>query len=95
MSRAHLDRRGEVRAHAHRQQLQSIARGDLRKQGKVRGGCILGRRNAHQARNRQTEIPGAGRDEGIGLAWDHTGLLRLLARIDLNEQRRRTALLFD
>jgi hypothetical protein len=45
---AHLDGRGKIGAHAHRQQFQSVARSDLCGQREVRRRRILERRDAHQ-----------------------------------------------
>src|SRR5579862_4171276 len=88
MGRAELDRDSEVGAHAHRQVLQAVARGDLRGQRKMRRRRVIDRRNAHQARNRQSILVAATGNEGIRLCWYDARLLRLLAGVELDEQLR-------
>ena len=53
MGGAELDRDRKIGAHAHRQVLQPVARGDLRGQREMRRRRIVDRRNAHQAGNFQ------------------------------------------
>ena len=69
MGRAELDRGREIGAHAHRQILQPVARGDLCGQCEVRRRRIVDRRNAHQAGNRQAVFFAAAGYEGIRLGW--------------------------
>ena len=77
-----------VRAHAHRQQLQPVARGDLGGQREMRRRRLVGRRNAHQPGDRQPVVVAAARQERVGVLRQHAGLLRLGAGVDLDEQQR-------
>ena len=86
----------EIGAHAHREQLQPVALGDLGEQREMRRRRLLGRRDAHQALDRQAVLArGRRRGRRRPRPADHAGLLRLLAGIDLDEQARRPALLRD
>src|ERR1035437_9435492 len=53
MSSAQLDRGHEIRAHAHRQQLEPVAPRDLGGEREMRPRRLVERRNAHQPRNGQ------------------------------------------
>ena len=86
---------GIVRAHAHRQQLQAVARRDLGGQREMRRRRFVGRRNAHQPVDRQPISVAAPRQKRIGILRQHAGLLRLGAGVDLDEQQRPAALLGD
>src|SRR6185312_10911187 len=78
----------EVGAHAHRQQREPVAPGDLRGQREMRRRCVVERRNAHQAGDREAVTLAAGGDEAVGLLRLNAGFLGLGAGIDLDEQRR-------
>ena len=82
-----------VGAHPHRQQLEPIARGDLRGEREVRRRRLFGRRDAHQPRNRQAVSVAAPDDEGIGVFRMNARLLRLGAGVEFDEQERITLLL--
>ena len=86
MGGAELDRNRKIGAHTHRQVLQPVARGDLLGQREMRRRRIIDRRDAHQTGNLQAVMLAATRDEGVGLRWSDTRFLRLLARVELNEQ---------
>ena len=51
----------------------------------MKGGLLVHRRDAHQARDRQAEVVAAKPDEGVGLAGFDARLLGLLAGIHLDE----------
>ncbi len=87
MGRPQLNRGFEIGAHAHADDGKPVAVGDLRQQREMRRGLFIGRRNAHHAGHRQIQLISAKRYKGIGLARCDTGLLRLLAGIDLHEAR--------
>ncbi len=95
MGRTECHRRGEVRAHAHGQELQPVALRDLRGEREMRRGRFVGRRNTHQPCDRKPIGFTAGLEERIGRFRQHAGLLRLGAGVDLHEQGRRAALLGD
>src|SRR5580692_980694 len=81
-----LDRGREIGAHAHRQMLQAVARGDLRGQYEMWRRRLVHRRDAHQACDGEAITLAAACDEAIRLAGRDTRLLRLLAGVDLHEQ---------
>jgi 2-keto-4-pentenoate hydratase len=88
MGRAERDRDRKIGAHAHRQILQPVARGNLRGQREMRRRGVVERRDAHQAGNFQTVFVAAAGNEAVGLARRDARLLRLLAGIELDEQLR-------
>jgi bifunctional lysine-specific demethylase and histidyl-hydroxylase MINA len=90
MGRAQLGRRLEIGGHAHTQIGQPVARGDLAKQHEMRRGGFISRRDTHQPLDRQLKCATC-RDKVIGFARYDPGLLRLLARVDLNETAARRA----
>src|SRR5579859_8277667 len=53
------------------------------------------RRNAHEPLRRQVKGLAASVDKSVRVAWSHTGLLRLLAGIDLHIKLRRAALFLN
>ena len=61
--------------------------------GKVRAGCNVGRRNAHQAGDGGPEPGLALPDKGIGVGRGYAGLLWLVTNIDLDEIVRALAVL--
>ena len=89
MRRAERDRDREIRAHAHRQKLEPVARGDFRGERKMRRRRLVERRNAHQPVDRQPVIVRQLAQERVGILRQHAGLLRLGAGIDLDKQQRR------
>ena len=68
MRGAKLDRGGVIRAHAHREILQSVAGGDLGGQREMRRRRLIHRRDAHQAGYLQPIGVATGGDEGVGFA---------------------------
>ena len=74
-----------VAAHSHRKLGEPRGPGQFRQQGKVRPGRFLDGRNAHQADNIEAAFVPGDCQEVIEFRGRHAGLLRLFARIDLNE----------
>ena len=85
MSGAVADGSLEVTAHPHAEARKAVPPRDLPQQREMEPWFFLDRRYAHEARHGQAELAAAERDEGIRLARGNAGLLRLLARIDLDE----------
>jgi diguanylate cyclase (GGDEF)-like protein len=87
MRRTEGDSCWKIGAHAHGEQLNSVAAGDLSGQRKMwRRGLVQGR-NAHQARNLKPIAVAAGGKKDISLLRGHTGFLALGPGIDLNEEQ--------
>ena len=61
----------------------------------MRGRRFVRGRNAHESFDRQFQLFAAQRDEGRCILRRYTGLLRLLARVDLNETGRSLAYAID
>src|SRR5258706_6425477 len=80
----------EIRAHAHGETGEAVARGDLRQQREVGPGRLVFRRNAHQPLDLEAKGAAAQGDEGVGGARRHARLLRLLAGVDLDVEARGT-----
>jgi len=95
MSGTEPDRKAKIRAHAHGQQFQPVARGDLGRQGEMGRRRIVDRRDAHEPRDVEPIGCAAGGDECVGLFRQDAGLLRFGAGVDLDEQQRRAALPVD
>ncbi len=95
MRRAEFDRRLEIPAHAHAEQRQTVLARQLLQQREMRRGRLIRRRDAHQSLHRQPQFVAAQRNEAGGVFRRDAGLLRFLARVYLDEQRRAPAGLFD
>ena len=67
MRRAEFDGDFEIAAHAHRQDFDSVARGDLVEQSEMRRGLLIDRRDAHEARNIELQIVAAIGDKVVRL----------------------------
>src|SRR3546814_9523170 len=65
----------EIAAHAHAELAEAIAPGDLVQQGEMRRRFLIGRRNAHQAGDRELQVVAAEKSE------EHTSELQSLMRI--------------
>src|SRR3954469_1712821 len=88
MRGAERDGRGEVRAHSHRQESEAIASRDLDREGEMRRGWFTGRRDAHQAGERQAMTLATGLEELIRRLRLDAGLLRLAAGVHLDQESR-------
>ena len=88
MRRTKCDRGGKIRAHAHREKLQSIALRDFCGQRKMRPRSLVERRNAHEAGDCQPILIATRRQECIGILRQDTGFLRLRTGIDFGKERR-------
>src|SRR5438132_106378 len=85
---AEADRDFEIGAHAHAEAVKPVLAREFGKQREMRGGHLIHRRNAHQAANRQLVRLAAQVDEFRRVERKYTGLLRLLARVHLDEEER-------
>ena len=74
-------------AHAHRETGHAVASGDLGQQCEMRARLLVGRRDAHEAGDREAEPVAAIGDEGVGALGQHAGLLGLGAGVDLDVER--------
>ena len=71
---------------------QAVALGDLRGQRKMRRRRLLGRRNAHQAGDRQAILVAAGGEKAVGTSAGSTpAFCGFLAGIDLDEEQQACA----
>src|SRR5579884_3382268 len=92
MRGAELDGGGKIRAHAHRQEPEAVALGDLGGERKMRARSLVHGRKAHEAGNRETVSLAAGGEKCIGLLRQYARLLRFRPGIDLDEEERRALL---
>jgi hypothetical protein len=88
MRRAEGDRRLEILRHAHGQRGQAALARDLGKQGEMRPGIFVRRRQAHEAGDGKAVPLATGRDEARGVGRRNARFLRLLAGVDLDEHFR-------
>src|SRR5690348_7254751 len=77
-----------VGAHAHAERADAVTPRDFAQQREMQRWLLVHWRNAHQAGDGEAKPSAAIGDEGIGLGRWHASLLRLLAGIDLDEERR-------
>jgi len=75
----------KIGAHAHAEEAEPGAPGDLAQQREMQCRLLVERRKAHQARARQAEPVAALDDEVIGRGAKNPRLLRLFAGIDLDQ----------
>ena len=78
----------KIGAHAHAEEAEPGAPGDLAQQREMRCRLLVERRNAHQAFDRQAEPVAALDDEVIGHGRKNPRLLRLFAGTDLDQAGR-------
>lgn len=92
MRRAKL--RGDVivPAHPHGKDAESVAGGDFRQQRKMRGRRLVRGGNAHQPLDFKAEFVPALTDESVRLLGKRPRLLRLGARVHLDEKARSVSL---
>src|SRR3546814_3870246 len=69
----------------HTQGGQSMATRGFRQQGEMRRRFVVRRRDAHQPAHVEAEFFLAASDKGVGVERQNPRLLRLLARIDLDQ----------
>ncbi len=81
-----------VRAHAHTQARNAITPGNACQHIEMADRIIRGRRNTHQAANRQTELTLTLANKPVRICRQHARLLRFCASVDLHKHLRRAAL---
>jgi len=85
MRGAETDRNLEILAHPHAEIRQALFSCELGQKRKMGAGIFVRRRNAHEPFHGKLEFIAREADEFRGVAWRDAGLLRLLARVDLNQ----------
>jgi hypothetical protein len=85
----------KIRRHTHGEEAQSVAGGNLGREGKMRGRRFINRRNAHETRNREPISIAASFQEIVCRLRQYSRFLRFGASVDLDEQDRRPTLPLD